>query len=190
MPLSRSKPWARKYSTAFFKRHAVEVAQLGESGNEGGCVLRVQQRCGGSGAFVDFLVLHIFAYLVDYFLEAHRLHDIAHDIAFAYERCRLVVEVRTVRLHHNRLHLALGMCLSPGPIVGALSSAATVPEFLIRREPASVSPDALTETPADAARSDAPLSLCSVPHLCLLRHLPARLSACAAHPLSPPAFVG
>ncbi|WP_289202663.1 hypothetical protein, partial [Bacteroides acidifaciens] len=44
---------------------------------------------------------------------------IAHNIAFAYERCRLGVEVRTVRLHHNRLHLALGMGLSPGSIVGA-----------------------------------------------------------------------
>ncbi|GFI56908.1 hypothetical protein IMSAG025_00338 [Muribaculaceae bacterium] len=102
-----------------FKWHAVEIAKLGESGNEGGCILRVQQRRGGSGAFVYFLVLHIFAYLVDYFLEAHRLHDIAHNIAFAYERCRLGVEVGAVRLHHNRLYLALGMGLSPGSIVGA-----------------------------------------------------------------------
>ena len=45
--------------------------------------------------------------------------NIAHNIAFAYERCRLGVEVGAVRLHHNRLYLALGMGLSPGSIVGA-----------------------------------------------------------------------
>ena len=73
----------------------------------------------GAEAFVYLLVLNIFSDLVDYFLEAHWLHDVAHHIALADERCRLRLEVRAVRLHYNCLHLALGMGLSLCAIVGA-----------------------------------------------------------------------
>ena len=103
-----------------FKRHAVEVAQFGESGDEGSGILRVQQGRGRGGAFVYLLVLHILADLVDDLPEAHGFHDVSHHIALAYERRRLGIEVGTVRLNHHGLHLAFGVRLPFGSVVGAL----------------------------------------------------------------------
>ena len=85
--------------------HGVEVAQLGDAGNERAVVVGAEERGVGSLALHDGAVLHVLVHMVDALDEAHGDEDVTGGFALAYPPGPFLVKPGVVGIYVYMFHL-------------------------------------------------------------------------------------
>ena len=111
----------RKVLDDAFHGHGVDVAQLGDAGDEGAVIVGAQQRGDRCLALHDGSVLSIDMYVIDSLDEAHGYEDVAHHIVSVYQTCLQLVKAWVRGIDILLLDLHLIVLLASGPVVGLLS---------------------------------------------------------------------